>query len=169
MDEILNGFSENGRRRLSKQTIRLLIIAAALLIGTLSVFASPSGREFIIKRFSNHSEYSVADSKDAKIVKSLSLNYIPKGFYKINGEEDYCIYKNSNKEFIVEKFSLGATIGYDDESFDCEIIEINGIESVYHKSENNYQGIIFNNGEHIFTITGNIEKEELVKIAQNVE
>lgn len=31
------------------------------------------------------------------------------------------------------------------------------------------KGIIFNDGNYIYIISGNIEKDELVKIAQNVE
>ena len=35
--------------------------------------------------------------------------------------------------------------------------------------DNELKGIIFNNGEYIFIINGNIDKKELVNIAQNVE
>ena len=31
------------------------------------------------------------------------------------------------------------------------------------------QGILFNNGEYIYEIDGNISKEELVDVAQNIE
>ena len=44
-----------------------------------------------------------------------------------------------------------------------------GIDAVYYRSNNNVKGIIFNDGNYIYIIEGNIEKDELVKIAQNVE
>lgn len=169
MKKLLKGNQQKEKYKFSKKTIRFLIAAAILLSLTITAFAIPLRREFIITKFSNHSEYNVSDTSHAKQVKSLTVNYVPNGFEKT---EDYgysCVYKNGDQEFVVEKSMITASIGYDTEFYDDEIIEINGIEAVYYKSNDVNGGIIFNNGEYIFWISGNIAKEELVKIAQNIE
>jgi len=70
---------------------------------------------------------------------------------------------------VVEKFELSGSVGFDTEHYEPENIKINGIDAVYYRSNNNVKGIIFNDGNYIYIIEGNIEKDELVKIAQNVE
>lgn len=169
MKKLLDGNQQKEKYKLSKKTIRFLVVAAILLSLTITVFAIPSCREFIITKFFNHSEYNVSDISNAKQVKSLIINYVPNGFEKV---EDYgysSVYRNGDKEFIVEKSMITASIGYDTEFYDDEIIEINGVEAVYYKSNDVNGGIIFNDGEYIFWISGNLSKEELVKIAQNIE
>lgn len=169
MKELFEPDTKVQKHRLSKKTIKILLIAAILLGFATTVFAIPASREFIIQKFSNHSEYNVLDTENAEQVKSLKLNYIPEGFVKTEEYEYSCVYKNKNKEFVVEKLIISSEIGYDTEMYKDEIIKINGIDAIFFKSNNDYKGIIYNNGKHIFLIDGNIEKEELVKIAQNVE
>ncbi|MBS7359117.1 MAG: DUF4367 domain-containing protein, partial [Oscillospiraceae bacterium] len=41
--------------------------------------------------------------------------------------------------------------------------------AVYYISKGESKGVIFNNGKYIFTVSGNIPKDELIKVAQNVE
>lgn len=60
-------------------------------------------------------------------------------------------------------------INFDTEKYGSEEIEINGIRAICYRSDDDIYGIIFNNGEYIFSISGNLSKDELVKIAQNVE
>ena len=169
MKELFEPDTKVQKHRLSKKTIKILLIAAILLGLATTVFAIPASREFIIQKFSNHSEYNVVNDNDIKKVDSLNVNYIPEGFNKVEDYE-YCrVYKNGEEEFIVDKISISASVGYDTEKYDDEIIDINGIKAIYYRSENNYKGIIFNNGEYIFGVSGNIEKEELVRIAQNIE
>ena len=70
-------------------------------------------------------------------------------------------YVNGDKEFVVDKIELTASIGFDTEHYDPEIIKINGIDAVYYRSDYNEKGIIFNDGNYIYMIEGNIEKDEL--------
>ena len=134
-----------------------------------TVFAIPPSREYIVDKFSNHSEYNVVDKKNSKSVTSLNVNYIPAGFEKSDDYGDTVQYVNGDKEFVVDKIELTASIGFDTEHYDPEIIKINGIDAVYYRSNYNEKGIIFNDGNYIYMIAGNIEKDELVQIAQNVK
>lgn len=169
MKEIFELDIEIQKHKLSKKTIKILLIAAILLSLATTVFAIPASREFIIQKFSNHSEYNVVDTENAEKVESLKLNYIPEGFVKTEDYEHAVMYSNSELSFYVEKFELTSSIGFDTENYDSESIIINGIDGIYYTSKNNEKGVIFNNGNYIFVVSGNIEEKELVKIAQNVE
>lgn len=169
MKEIFELDTEIQKHKLSKKTIKILLIAAILLGLATTAFAIPASREFIIQKFSNHSEYNVVDTENAEKVESLKLNYIPEGFVKTEDYEHAVMYSNSELSFYVEKFELTSSIGFDTENYDSESIIINGIDGIYYTSKNNEKGVIFNNGNYIFVVSGNIEEKELVKIAQNVE
>lgn len=173
MKEILQTEPKENKHKLSKKTIKFILIAAILLSLATTVFAIPACREFIIEKFFNHSEYNVVDTSYAKDVTSLNLNYIPTGFERTEEytSNDFYIetYNNNYQYFYVKKYKLNTNIGYDTEKYNSENIRINGIEAVYYMPDNELKGIIFNNGEYIFIINGNIDKKELVKIAQNVE
>lgn len=160
--------------KFSKGAVKVLLIAAALLAVATTAFAVPTSRSYIIKKFSDHSQYSVVDTSKEKNVKSLKLNYIPAGF---KCTENYYsdnfyieIYKNNDKSFVVQKNVLSGDIGYNTEHAESENIQINGIDAVYYSSDdNNEKGIIFNNGDYLYIISGNIDKKEIVQIAQNID
>ena len=168
INDIIYG-KQDKKIKFSKGTIKVLIIAAVLLAIATTVFAIPPSREYIVDKFSNHSEYNVVDKKNSKSVTSLNVNYIPAGFEKSDDYGNTVQYVNGDKEFVVDKIELTASIGFDTEHYDPEIIKINGIDAVYYRSNYNGKGIIFNDGNYIYMIEGNIEKDELVQIAQNVE
>lgn len=159
-------------KKLSKKTVRFIIIAAVLLALATTAIASPAFRQFTLKDFSNHSEYRVGDIKKAKAVSSLKLNYIPDEFKMVDKyeSEDWFnySYKMGEQKFEVEKLNLRSTIGFDTENSVKEELQINGADAAYYRTADNWGTVIFNNGEYIYYIGGNISKEELVKIAQNV-
>ena len=66
---------------------------------------------------------------------------------------------------------LNSTVGFDTEKYEYEheYLIINGANAIYYQSSENVSGILFNNGNYIFLLDGNIGKDELVKIAQNVK
>lgn len=168
INDIIYG-KQDKKIKFSKGTIKVLIIAAVLLAIATTVFAILPSREYIVDKFSNHSEYNVVDKKNSKSVTSLNVNYIPAGFEKSDDYGDTVQYVNGDKEFVVDKIELTASIGFDTEHYDPEIIKINGIDAVYYRSNYNEKGIIFNDRNYIYMIAGNIEKDELVQIAQNVK
>ena len=169
MKEFLNANSNKHRQKSSIKVLKIFLIAAILFSMAVTALAITLYREFIVDKFSNHSEYDVIDNSHVKKVTSLEINYIPEGFVKIEEGDFYCVFKDGDREFIVEKEEINTTVSFDTEKYHSEIIEINGIKAVYYKSNNDYKGIVFNNGEYLFLVDGNIQKEQLVKIAQNVK
>ena len=154
----------------SKKTIRFIIIAAVLLVLATTAIASPAFRQFTLNNFSNHSEYRVGDTKNVLALTDLKVNYIPKGFKKTYSYKNYSYgYTNLNKYVYVDKMSLDTEIAFDTETSRSENITIKGAKAIYYITDNNVGTIIYNDGNYIYDIHGNISKEELVKIAQNAE
>lgn len=173
MKELFNSKQNSEKYKISKKAGKVLLIAAILLSLTITAFAIPAGREFIVEKFSNHSEYNVRDIGDVKKVQSLKLNYIPEGFESSDdliGKDLYELhYENNEYRFCIQKTLINATVTFDTEEYDCEDIIINGYQGVYYRGTENDKGIIFNDNDYVFVISGNINKDELVNIAQNVE
>ncbi len=173
MNELLYGKPIEYKHKISKNTIKALLIAAILLAVATTAVAVPSFREFTVNKFFNHSEYEVVDKDKTYEVDSLTLKYIPEGFVKTDGLESDISYEsffeNGEKNFLVSKNTLNAGIGFDTEKYPSEKIIINGMEAVYYRADDISGGIIFNNGKYIYSVDGNVGKEELVKIAQNIE
>lgn len=171
--EIIYGKQEKTKHELSKGTVKVLLIAAILLAIATTVFAIPTSREYIIEKFFNHSSYNVKEIDRINSIESFEINYIPDGFavtdeYKSNYFYSL-IYANKKLHFCIEKHAINTYVNFDTEKYDCENISINGIDALFYLSENLEKGIIFNDREYIFIINGNIEKDELIKIAQNLK
>lgn len=169
INEIIYGKQEKTKHKLSKGTIKVLLIAAVLLAFATTVFAVPASREYIIEKFFNHSEYAVIDNSDFKKVTPLNLNYIPTGFEKVEDYGDTYLYRKNNKFFTVQKCELSAIVDFDTEKYERENIKINGADAVYFRTNDELNGVIFNNGKYIFIVNGNISKDDIVNIAQNAE
>lgn len=173
MKKIFQQEPKENVHKLSKKTIKILLIAAILLALTATtVFAIPAFREFAIKKFSDHFEFSVVDVQKAKKVKELSVNYVPNGYEMVDEVVDSVIYKeyeNENYRFCVRKYEIDGDFGLDNEQYVIEQIKINNMDAVYYYLEDEYRGVLFNDGKYAFIVDGNINKEELVKIAQNVK
>ena len=163
--------------KLSKKTLKFILIAAIILSLAITVFATakPAFEKYSLKMLSDHSIYNVIldDKSYAKKVNSLNVKYIPNGFEKTEEENNtnniVYTYKNNDKYFYVGKYTLDTSVGYNTERYEDELIKINNKEYIYYKVDDNMQGILFNNGEYIYEIDGNISKEELVDVAQNIE
>ena len=173
MKELFSGQVRESEHKFSKTTIRIILIAAILLAIATTAFAIPTVREYVTERFFDHSEYGIVDKGGAEDVTSLTVGYIPEDFELSN---EFCSerlftfdYTKGKEYFSVDKSSLTAGVNYDTEHNAVENIIINGLDAVYFKTDGEANGIIFNNGKYIFVITGTVPKEELIKIAQNIE
>lgn len=162
--------------KLSKKTLKFILIAAIILSLAITVFATakPAFEKYSLKKYSDHSEYEIlSKKKEPQEVNSLTVNYIPEGFEKTEEENNInnivYIYRNNDKYFYIGKYTLDTSVGYNTEKYEEELIKIDNKEYIYYKVGNNMQGVLFNNGEYIYEIDGNISKEELVDIAQNIE
>ena len=154
---------------------KVLLVAAALLAAAVAASAVPGSREFIVPRFSNRSEYEIADPRGAKRVTSMTVGYVPEGFRKVEKNCSYGktgfieYYQNGDRFFTVEKSTLEAGITFDTEEYESKMIDINGFQAIVFQATDDYFGILFNDGQYIYSVEGTISTDELVKIAQNVK
>ena len=165
------------KRKFTKKTLKILVAAAVLLAIAVAttVIAKTGIKKSEIKQFSGHAEYELVNPGEAEDVNDLTVGYVPSGFVcKEKYEEKfeyayYYYYYDNHCLFSVQKLRLSENLFFNNKPNPGEPIDINGVEGVYfYRADPNFKGIIFNNGEYIFMIDGNISKEELVKIAQNV-
>lgn len=164
----------NGKyHRFTKNTIKILLIAAILLSITTTALAVPSCREYIIKTLFDYSDYSLVDDGHSADLDYLKLNYIPDDFIMT---EKYILkdlyiysYENGTYYFSVDKHSVNSQFTIDTEDYVYEKIFIDGKEGIFYKADQSENGVIFNNGRFIFIVNGNISKDELIKIAQGLE
>lgn len=159
--------------KFSKKTFKFFIIAAIFMSFSITAFAVNSQNDFNVIKFQDHSEYEIVDVKKSPKVKSLTVNYIPEGFEQTKtSENDYVFtyeYEKGEDFFIVDKVQLEGYHDFDTEEYDCEMIEIRGMDAILFRPDEDFYGIIFNNGKYLYTVAGTIDTDELIKIAEGVD
>lgn len=163
--------------RISRKSLKFILIAAILmsLATTIFVVAKPAFEKYSLEKSSDHSMYDVIidDKSNVKKVSSLNVNYIPSGFEKTDSykSEYQYIYKyEKDKEyFVIEKTKLNSSINYDTEHTCEEIIKINGKDVICRQDENGFKDYLYNDGNYIYSISGNISNDEFVNIIQNIQ
>ncbi len=113
---------------------------------------------------------------DGKIdIAATRITYIPKGFTlaKDNSDKDTVshIYENEMGEFIIIDVEISSDISLMTENnvHEFELSEINGYEAYISYSEDMKQGsVYFGNSYFTVAISGMTERDELIKIAENI-
>lgn len=121
-------------------------------------------------------EYVDETADDTVINDSIRLGYVPEGYYLSEGKytplDVSLIYKNGENSIkFVYGFANGKFAYIDNEHNKYERFMQNGIEFYYYKSsEENYYDVItwYENG-YSFIIYAHLSKDNLVKIAENIE
>ena len=173
IEKLMDKMRGDRYHRLTRSAARAVLIAAILLAIATITLAATVGREFIVEKFSNFSSYTVVDDSDVEGVEDINIGYIPKGFELVSKEgkkylQSY-VYYNNNKWISIYKSKISDDITFDTEYKNSESLTINGIEGIYFNDKDlNYSGVVWNNGSHIYLITGNITKDQLIKIAESI-
>lgn len=167
MDILIDKMRNNRYHKMSRKTVRALIVAAIILSFATTAFAIPSTRKYIIEQFQDHFSYLVTDVDEIDITEDISIGYVPDGFIKTDEDHSdvgiYCEYTNNSEWFSVLKHPIDIAINYDNNS--QEIQKINNIDYVI-ASMNDTQVIVWNNGQYTYRIIGNIDKLTLITIAE---
>lgn len=166
--ELLTDKMRNDKyHKMSRKTMRVLIVAAIILSFATTAFAIPNTRKYIIEQFQDHFSYLVTDVDEIDITEDISIGYVPDGFIKTDEDHSdvgiYCEYTNNSEWFSVLKHPIDIAINYDNNS--QEIQKINNIDYVI-ASMNDTQVIVWNNGQYTYRIMGNIDKSTLITIAE---
>ncbi len=170
MDILTDKMRNNKYHRMSRKTMRVLIVAAIILSFATTAFAIPSTRKYLITQFKDHFLYTVTDIAEINKTDNIVVEYIPDGFIKTDEDvSDIGIYNEYCKDelrFIIYKNPIDVSVNYDNTSY--EVMEINNIEFIIAEL-NNTMVIIWNNGLYTYRISGNIDKELLLRIAESTK
>ena len=173
MNKLFNKMRNNKYHKYTKNTATAIVAAALISSMTITAFAIPQSREYIISKLFNHFSYTTKDTGCTEIVSGLTVGYIPDEFILTDKFESDTIYSyeylNDDKYIIISKYTLDNKINFDTEMYESEEIIINNIKYILYDSETENCGLIWNNNEYIYTIRGNISNEELIKVASKTE
>lgn len=128
MQKLFSKMRKDKYHKYTKNTMRALIVAAIISSMTLTVFAIPLSRDYILRKLFNYSSYTIKDTGSSEIVSSLTIGYIPDKF-KINDKfESNNIYSYeyliNDKYIIISKYTLDNKINFDTEMFNHKEILI---------------------------------------------
>lgn len=169
MQKLFSKMRKDKYHKYTKNTMRVLIVAAIISSMTITAFGIPQSREFIIKKLFDYSSYTIKNIDDAAIVSDLIVGYIPDGFqlsdhYESNSIYSYEYYKDSNF-IVVNKYALDNEVNFDTEMFEYEKILVDNITYIFYQSQIGMNGILWNENGYIYSIKGNIKVDILFEMA----
>ena len=170
---LFNKMRDNRYHTFTTKTVKLILIAAVISAFFLTAFAVPSSREFIIENFDIFSTYRISETTNNSVNGEITVGYIPEGFEleeKIfeNKSVGYR-YSDSKRFFIVSKHSSSSKVDLNTEILEYQTIIISSNTYYCYTNENHTNYVIWNKNDYVYQVYGNISKEELLKIAQNIK
>ena len=161
-----------GKKSTASKAVKVVLIAAALII-LLSVIAlsTTKGREFFMQFFNESAVFSLYAEKSEKI-QTLEIGYIPENFELDNAYDDRILcfyhYSSEGQEIEIQKQLVEITVDFNKRSSSYERINRDGI--IYHilLKEGKICNVFWNQNNYYYQVSGNINKEEALKIAYGV-
>lgn len=161
----------------AKRAAAIILVIVISLSAALSVEAI---RTPIINFFSEVYEkftniwFDDTASGAPEIIEEIYLpDYIPEGFELVNKEvyeqDLYYTYSNGDKQLkIWQTVVYGSNITLDTENTEVEKLTISGFEGIYYENKGLGQ-IFWSDEKYAFHIVGNLEKHELIMIAESLK
>ena len=170
---------------------RAAAVIAALFVGLTAVtFGVKAIREpflrFIVETFEKFSSIIFMNDDDNSGQSSISADadfefeavepsYIPEGFTLETKMEDFVRYQayylnNDKTSFITYTQTMidDTVMQADTEDTTYNEIQINGYEAISY-SRNGANNVVFSSNKYVFTVTGSVETNELIKIAESIK
>lgn len=102
----------------------------------------------------------------------IKLKYVPVGFELAEKEKFsnhfYLVFSNGKEYFQFDVLNVSINSSIDTEEGITEKTKVNDYEAIY-TSNKNINTVIWSDDVYVYRIYGNIEKEEILKIAENME
>lgn len=174
MSKLIDKMRNDKYHRFTRKTVRFIVAAAVVAAITFTVLAVEQSRNFIIEQFKTHSVFSVSDNVKSQNVEDFELGYIPEGFEKVGEQKSdnrisYAYFDDFDNEFTINKCSLDYDVSIDSEKNISDSIENDGITYFFYQQANGAVACVWNNRENLYYIVGDLNKDELLKIAKNVK
>ncbi len=169
-----------GKVRRMKYIKRIFMIAAVMVIlFSISVMSVQGWRasfmNFILSFTESNTELKYrdeAEDKNSYTVGDVTFEYLPSGFTldsnKNQGKVIYVKFNKGNEYFETKIKESNPVANVDTEKAGAELLMINGAEVFVTQKDDNIS-VSWNNNLKTFELMGNIEREELLKIAENIK
>lgn len=175
MNILLNKMRGDVYHHFTTKTIKIILVAAVLLALLLTAFVFPSSRDSFIDNFNIASRYQMTKENKNSVPDEITVGYIPEGFELKNKEPYfkgvfYTYSSSNNSKFTIVKCSSSIEIDFDTETNDSEVIYMNNIAYTYSINVlSNNKNIVWIENDYIYRVDGNLDKEEMFKIAETVK
>lgn len=170
MQRLVDKMRNDKYHKFTRKTMSALIIAAVVLSFATTAFAIPSSRKYIIEKFTDHFSYAVIEPDNIDIVEDIIVGYIPEGYEKRNEyifeKEISQEYQRDDEWFIISKNTIDTEINFD--ALDTESKTIDGTKYLFFVTDST-NGVIWNDSLYVYSVSGKINKEELIKIAIEIK
>ena len=170
---LFNKMRDDRYHVLTTKAVRIIFVAAILCSLLMTAFVIPSSREFILENFDRYSMYKITENNKNSLNGKMDVGYIPEGFelegMEIVDKNVLSKYKNKNGEFFtVSKSSSATEIFFDTENFVSEETVDNNVTYIYCQDNENINNLIWTKNDYVYRVSGTLTKEELLRIAKNV-
>lgn len=165
-------------KKFRKYAVRAACIFLAIIVFSgVTIFSVSAWRvrflNFMFNKDAPNTDYNFTDEKPApQMDDRLKLNYIPKGFLledSFNGQRSITLsFIRGEDYFCVSSDELDANFNIDTENAAMEKTKINDFDAIY-ISNQNANSLIWYDDDRAYTITGNISKDEIFKIAKGLK
>lgn len=170
MQRLVDKMRNDKYHKFTRKTMSALIIAAVVLSFATTAFAIPSSRKYIIEKFTDHFSYAVIEPDNIDTVEDIIVGYIPEGYEKRNEyifeKEISQEYQRDDEWFIISKNTIDTEINFD--ALDTESKTIDGTKYLFFMTDST-NGVIWNDSLYVYSVSGKINKEELIKIAIEIK
>lgn len=164
-----------------KLTVRRLFICvtAALIAAALAASSVSAVRDFFkrffTETFSTHTAVQSADTAEApETIEAVYTIDVPEGFETEDSfvSDIFCnkTYVNNNKHiYFSQNVKSAFDVNVNTEDHTMEYVEINGCDGFIVDIGIDEAYILWDNGEYVFEMLGNIGKSELISVAETVQ
>lgn len=155
-------------------------IGALVIASTVSVVKIDALREvFTNIKFNRFEKYSIIEPSDREkapetIEEIYEITYDLSGYevvYEMLDNTKNCVEYMKNNIYIgFDQYVKDTTIGLNTEGAVIETVMLNEFDASYYVDNHNYHHLIWDNGEYIFLLSGNVEeKNTLFDIAKSIK
>jgi hypothetical protein len=156
-----------------------VFLLAVIIVLSITVFSVEAWRikalNFIIEMNKSHSQINFGGNNakgNSYAVNGINLGYIPEGFMlekkDANNNMASLVFKGEKYYFIFSMSDIANTLAIDTESASIKKTNINGQDALF-SSNNNVNILVWHDEELSFSLSGTIEENEMVRIAENID
>lgn len=151
------------------------ILAVFVTVSAVTVYKTDALRNmfinFVVEDGARNTDFNFGEEKISSYEdKDISIGYIPAGFELTEYDDGWGIFfcfENGDKYFGVSQDDIEITHNVDTEDMEIERFKIKGYDAVF-LTKPRVSILLWCNDKYGYVLYGNIPKEEMVKIAKNI-